>query len=165
MLEEIQKRLSDYKIISIKKDNFEQAFEVYDTNQNFFLLTQGSKATMESSVNDIDALPPNCDMEQKIYVCICEQDKIIAVMDLIMEFPEKSVFWIGLLLIHGDMQGKKIGSKIVTAVLDAAKSAGYRTAQLGVIENNVMAIKFWQRHGFERFGQSDNIVVMARQIV
>ena len=63
MLEEIQKRLSDYKITSIKKDNFEQAFEVYDTNQDFFLLTQGSKATIENSANDIDALPPNCDIK------------------------------------------------------------------------------------------------------
>ena len=165
MLEVIRKQLIEYEIAIITRENFEKVFEVYNTNQNFFLLTQGSKTTVESSINDIDALPPTCDVSQKIYVSICEQDKIIAVMDLITGYPEETTIWIGLLLIHGDMQGKKIGSRIVNAVLDAAYATGSKSAQLGVIESNTRAVVFWQKHGFEIFQQSDNIVIMARKLV
>jgi len=163
MLDELKKQLSDCEITTISKHNFEQVFEVYDTNQEFFLLTQDRKATLDSSINDIDAVPPNCGAEQKVYVSIWKSGKIVGVMDLIEGYPEETAFWIGLLLIHGDMQGKSIGSKIVRAVLNAAEASGYESAQLGVIENNAKAISFWQKHGFNVLRYSGNIVVMARR--
>ena len=164
MLDEIKKQLIDYEITALTKLNFEQAFEVYENNSDFFLLTQGNNATIESSINDIEALPPNCTIEQKIYVGIWKNGKIIGVMDLIEKYPNEAAFWIGLLLIHGDMHSKKIGSTIVNAVLNAAEAGGYKSAQLGVIENNVGAITFWQKHEFDIVGHSENIVIMARRI-
>ena len=165
MLDAIKKQLSEYEIAVITRENFKQVFEVYDTNQDFFLLTQGREATIDTCVDDIDALPPTCGAHQKIYVSICEQDNIIAVMDLITGYPDETTVWIGLLLVHGDMQCKKIGSRIAEAVIAAAYATGYKLAQLGVIESNTKAITFWQRHGFDAFRQSDNIVVMARRVV
>jgi len=164
MLDEIKKRLQGYEITPITTQNFAQAFEVYESNQAFFQLTQGAHATMESSIGDITAIPPNCTIAQKIYVGIWEYGKIIGILDLIEKFPDENTLWIGLLLVHSNMHGKKIGSEIVNAVLDAAKSAGCKSAQLGVIENNCKAIAFWQRHGFETCRKSDNILVMARDL-
>lgn len=165
MLNEIKSRLVEYEIAAITNQNFERVFEVYDTNQDFFLLTQGEKATIESSINDIDALPPNCNIAQKIYISIWEDGKVVGVLDLIEEYPEQTSFWIGLLLIHGNLHSNKIGSRLVNTVLKAAKVAGYNSAQLGVIKNNTRGISFWQKHGFDIFRHSGNIVVMARRIV
>jgi GNAT superfamily N-acetyltransferase len=164
MLDDIKKRLMDFEITTITRQNFEQIFEVYDTNQEFFVLTQDKKATIDSSINDIDAIPPHCEIGQKIYVSIWKNGKVIGVMDLIERYPDKTAFWIGLLLIHGDKQGKKYGSRIINAVLNAAETAGYKSAQLGVIENNVKAINFWQKHGFNISGHSGNIVILERII-
>jgi len=165
IIDEIIKQLTEYEIIPITKQNFEQIFDVYASNHDFFLLVQGEKATIESSIGDIEAIPPNCVIEQKVYLSIWEDGKAIGVLDLIEGYPEQTNFWIGLLLIHGDLQSKKIGSKIVHAMLNAAKISGYKSAQLGVIENNVKGIGFWQKHGFGISRQSENIVVMSRNIV
>jgi GNAT superfamily N-acetyltransferase len=163
MLDEIKLQLPDYEIKPITKQNFEQAFEIYDSNQDFFLLTQNKKATISESVNDIEALPPDCSITQKIYAGLYKGEKIIAVIDLIERYPNQTSFWIGLLLVRGDMQGKKIGSKIINAILNSAEIAGYQTAQLGVIETNKKAIVFWQRHGFEISGHNDNIAILKLQ--
>ena len=165
MLDEIKKQLAEYKVIVITEQNFEQVFEVYDTNQDFFLLTQGKEATIESSSNDMMAVPPNCDIQQKVYISIWKDGQAVGVLDLITGYPERTCFWIGLLLVHGSLHGKKIGSRFVDAVLYAAKEAGYESAQLGVIESNVKAIKFWQKHGFDVFRHSGDIVVMKRGVV
>ena len=165
MLSELKKQLCEYEVRAITMQNFEQVFEVYGTNQDFFLLVRGEKATMENSIYDIDAIPPNCVIEQKIYISIWEDGKVIAVLDLIEGYPEQTSCWIGLLLVHGDSQGKKIGSKIVHAILNAAKASGYQSVQLGVIENNVKGIDFWQKHGFTTFRHSGNIVVMTKRIL
>jgi len=164
MIDEIKKQLFDYETVTITKQNFGQIFEIYDTNQDFFLLTNGKNANIESSMNDIDATPPCFEIEQKIYISIWEKSNVIGVLDLLTGYPEQTCIWIGLLLIHGKMHGKKIGGKIVTAILNASKTAGYRGVQLGVIENNVKAMAFWQKHGFVKIGHKENIVVMEKRI-
>ena len=164
MLDEIKSQLMEYDIIAIKKENFGQVFEVYDTNQNFFLLVQGKEATIENSINDIDTIPPNCAIEQKIYISIWKNGNVVGVLDIIEKYPTQSCFWIGLLLIHSNFQGKKIGSAITKALLNAAKIAGYKTAQLGVIESNEKGVSFWKKHGFNILRHSDNIVVMVKDI-
>jgi len=164
MVEEIKNHLDGYEIEPITKQNFRQIFEVYDTNQDFFHLVQGEKATIESSINDMVAVPPNCDIEQKIYISIWKNDKVIGILDVIEGFPDPTSFWIGLLLIHGEMHGKKIGSRIVDAVLNAAKVTGYKTSQLGVIENNTKGIAFWQNCGFNISCYSENVIVMTKHI-
>jgi len=158
-------QLSEYEVIAITRQNFEQVFKVYDANQDFFMLVQGKKATIESSLGDIDAIPPDCGGKQKVYISIWKGGKAIGVLDLIAGYPEQTSFWIGLLLVHGDLHGKGIGSKIVRAVLDAAKISGYHKAKLGVVESNIQGLNFWEKHGFNIMGRNKNIVVMARPVV
>jgi len=165
MLDEIRKQLAEYEIAIITKQNFEQVFNVYNANQDFFMLVKGEKATIESSISDISALPPNCTIEQKIYISIWKNGKVVGILDLIEGYPDKTSIWIGLLLVHGNIHGRGIGSKIVCAVLNSAKMSGYKSAQLGVIENNAKGIDFWQKHGFSIFRHSGNVVIMARSIV
>jgi ribosomal protein S18 acetylase RimI-like enzyme len=165
MVDELKKALSKYTIEAITKQNFREVFEVYDTNQEFFLLTQGKKATIESSITDIVAMPPNFDVKQKIYISIWIDDKAVGVLDLLKGFPEQSCIWIGLLLIRGELQCRKIGSSVVNAVLSAAKIEGYTSVQIGVIENNIKGIAFWEKHGFKHIRTKENIIVMEKRVV
>ncbi len=164
MLDELKKRLIAYKIAPMSAQNFEIAFEVYNTNQKYFLLTRGKQATIENSLGDIEALPPGCNATQKVYISICENGKPAAVLDLIEKYPDETCVWIGLLLVHGERHGKNTGSKIVSAVLTAACALGYRSVRLGVVESNTKALAFWQKQGFTVFRQKENVVLMDRTI-
>jgi len=62
--------------------------------------------------------------------------------------------WIGLLLVHGGIQGKPVGTITATAIFSAAKSAGYSEIKLGVIDTNVKGIAFWEKMGFMQIGVS-----------
>jgi len=174
MIDEIRRLLNEYEIITITKSNFDQIMEVYNTNQEFFLLTEGKEVKAEDCIKDKEAVPPDFDIKKKIYISIWKNGKIVGILDLLIGYPTQYCVWIGLLLIHGELHGKKIGSMIVTAVLEATKAIGYKSVQLGVIENNVAGISFWHKHGFEDIRKSkieqDNIktlkiVVMEKQIV
>jgi ribosomal protein S18 acetylase RimI-like enzyme len=164
MIDELVKQLTGYEIKIITKQNFEMVFEIYDSNQDFFLLTQGKIATIESSIDDVVSTPPDFDLKQKIYIGIWENGKVIGVLDLLKGYPKQAYIWIGLLLIHGKLHNKKIGSKIVDAVIEASKIAEYEFIQLGVIENNVVGLEFWQKHGFSKVRVKDSIVVMEKRI-
>jgi len=164
MIDKLKEWLADYEVKVITRCNFEEVFGVYDTNQDFFLLTQGSVATIESSAGDVDALPPDCDAGQKLYVGIWQNSRAVAVLDVIERYPEQTSFWIGLIIVHGDLQGARLGSAVVDAVIGAAKTVGYETARLGVVQNNLKGIAFWQRHGFETTRTSGDIVVMQKLI-
>jgi len=164
MLDELKAQLNGYALRKIARPDFRQVFEVYDANQDFFILTDGKPTTMETSINDTEAVPPGCDISQKIYLGIWMDNKPIAVLDMITGYPTPSHIYIGLLLVHSDFHGKRIGSEILDAILRASKVADYEAVQLGVIDSNTKGIKFWHSHGFETIRIAGNVVVMEKQI-
>lgn len=50
-------------------------------------------------------------------------------------------------------QGKKIGKQLMEYSLEMAKAMGFDTLWLGVWEYNPKAIAFYEKWGFEKFGQ------------
>lgn len=52
-----------------------------------------------------------------------------------------------------DFIGTGIGSKVITYILSLAKSMNKRYLWLGVWEHNQGAIRFYERHGFVKFGE------------
>ena len=164
MLNALKTHLPTYQITSITTQNFPQAYEIYQSNQAFFQLVQGADTTPEKSIQDITALPPHCTPDQKLYIRISQNSQPLAVLDIIEKFPTPDCFWIGLLLVHRQHQGSNIGSQITQAILSAAKTAGYKKAQLGVVDSNKKGVHFWQKLGFIKTGQSDDVIIMARDI-
>lgn len=173
MIDEIKRRLKEYEINTITQSNFTQVMEIYNTNQDFFLLTENKEVQLEECIRDIGAVPPNFDIGKKIYISIWKNGKIVGVLDLLTGYPTQCCIWIGLLLIHGELHGKNIGSRIMTAVFEASKAVGYESIQLGVIENNIAGINFWHKHGFEKIRESKmeqdnikaiNITVMEKRM-
>jgi len=164
MLIPLQKYLNNYEIKSVTPETFPQIFSVYESNQAFFMLVNGKKATPENSIGDITAIPPNCTTAQKLFVGIWRDDEPIAVLDVITDFPDKQSIWIGLLLIHGDLHGKHIGKKITDALYTSVHDCGYQSIKLGVVENNEKAIAFWTKQGFEYSKKSENIIIMNKLI-
>lgn len=49
--------------------------------------------------------------------------------------------------------GQKLGTKIMQACLDWSKNAGFETIWLGVWEQNLKALAFYEKMGFQRFGE------------
>lgn len=60
------------------------------------------------------ALPPNVSIENKYYIGFFKNEKLIAIMALILQYPNVDTAFIGLFMMDEHEQGKGIGSKIIS---------------------------------------------------
>ena len=61
--------------------------------------------TKESIADDMRALPPNKSHEDKYYIGFFNRTKLVAIMDLIVGFPNPSTAFIGLFMVDKSEQG------------------------------------------------------------
>ncbi|MCQ2508539.1 MAG: GNAT family N-acetyltransferase [Dorea sp.] len=86
-----------------------------------------------------------------------DQDRLIAVMDLICGYPESDDAFIGWFMVDGDLQGQGIGSSIFADVRAAMKAQGYDYLSLGCMRDYEDAKGFWLAQGFAPTGEvTDN---------
>jgi len=154
MLAELRHILSVYEIVPITEDNYNDVLEVYETNQDFFLLTEGKRAELSDILSGITAVPEGFNLSDKHFVGIWRDGSIVAVLDLLVGFPDPNCVLIGLLLVHGGLKGRGIGTEIAKSILRASESICRNEVRLGVIDKNTRGIDFWTKMGFEQVGKS-----------
>ena len=64
-------------------------------------------------LNDLKALPEGKSLEDKFYIGFFENDRLIAIMDFILSFPEEDTIFIGLFMMDSKESGKGKGSAII----------------------------------------------------
>lgn len=101
--------------------------------------------TPESIRTDMTALPPGKAMEDKWFVGFYDGDCLIAVMDLILNYPAADTAFIGLFMTAHDRQGCGLGSRILRDCMARLSAAGYHRLRLAVDEGNPQSLAFWTR--------------------
>lgn len=119
--------------------------------------------TKESIRKDMAALPPGKDDRDKYYIGFFKGEALVAIMDLILDYPAKGAAFIGLLMVDLKRQKKGTGSKIITECLHCLKRQGFHQIRLGVDRHNPQSRAFWEKNGFTAIGE-DQYVVMERII-
>ena len=125
--------------------------------------------TRESVLADMSALPPRTGPKDKFYLGFFDKDKLAAVMDLILNYPNDKTAFIGFFMMRREEQGKGLGSKIVSECFDELGRAGYEYVRLGFAKGNPQSEAFWRKNGFlptgvEYDGGGYKVVVMERKI-
>ena len=104
--------------------------------------------TPESIRTDMTALPPGKAMGDKWFVGFYDGDCLIAVMDLILNYPAADTAFIGLFMTAHDRQGCGLGSRILRDCMARLSAAGYHRLRLAVDEGNPQSLAFWTKNGF-----------------
>ena len=120
----------------------------------------------QSIIDDMRALPPNKDLSDKYYVGYYEEDKLIAVMDLIMAWPEESAAFIGFFMTDTAVQNRGIGSSIIDELCAVLSYTRVSSVHLGWVKGNPQAEHFWHKNGFNETGttyDTDNYTVVVAQ--
>lgn len=66
---------------------------------------------------------------------------------------EEKVVEIERIYVLKDFHGQQLGRKLIDFCTSCAKEQGFEVIWLGVWENNHNAMKFYEKMGFERFGE------------
>lgn len=120
-------------------------------------------ATAESIAADMQALPPGKRPEDKYYIGFFAGKRLIAVMDLILDYPETATAFIGFFMVETARQHAGIGSRLVAEAADYLCTLGYRKLRLGVDRGNPQSFAFWRKNGFLQVDEG-RYIVMERTI-
>ena len=156
-----------YKVSIIKDSDIPAVYELCLGNPQYYEYCPPA-VTMESIRADMQALPPGKTAKDKYYIGFWSGEKLIAVMDLVLEYPDKKTAFIGFFMMDASMQGKGIGSGIIKDVCRyLAKSFSY--VRLGYVKGNMQSEHFWTKNKFSPTGtvtqtKDYEIVVMQRTL-
>ena len=106
----------------------------------------------ESILSDMTALPPRKGPEDKYFLGLFQGERLTAVMDLILGYPEADSAWMGWFILFPARQGRGVGSGILRDVEAALRAAGFRTLRLAVDRGNPQSWAFWTKNGYTRYG-------------
>ena len=106
----------------------------------------------ESILSDMTALPPGKGPEDKYFLGLFQGERLTAVMDLILGYPEDGVAWMGWLILSPACQGRGVGSGILRDTEAALGAAGFRELRLAVDRGNPQSWAFWTKNGYTRYG-------------
>ena len=140
-----------YQVRSLTKGDLSCILELCKTNPYYYQHCPPNP-TFETIKQDMVALPPRTTKKDKRYVGFFSENELIAVLDLILNYPNSESCFIGFFMMHKKYQGQGIGSQIVQNVLEYLKEF-YKTVHLGYVSTNEQAKRFWLKNGFGNTGK------------
>lgn len=109
--------LPEWKAETIKEENLQDALEVLNTNiAGYYADTQEELPTLENLRQDIQALPPGCTLEEKVFILLYRDDSPIAIIDYVENYPDTRSGYIGLFLLRHSVQKQGLGKKLFVSL-------------------------------------------------
>lgn len=165
---DIQKLSAKYTVRKLNENDIDAVYQVMRENPLYFQYCP-PMATHQSILGDMKALPPGTTYDDKYYMGFYEGDSLVAVMDLILNFPDRETAFVGFFMLSYGFQGKGLGTQIVKDCFGSLKECGYRYLRLGFVKGNPQSEAFWVKNGFVRNGIEDvqelyTVVVMQKEL-
>lgn len=147
-IEQLSKK---YQVRKITKGDVEKVYQLFLGNPLYFKHIH-EEPSIASIFQDMKALPNGKTMQDKYFMGFFNGDELIAVMDLIVEYPNEKTIFIGLFMVESKYSGKGLGSQIINDCLLEIKNQAYLFVRLGYMETNPQAKAFWEKCGFLETG-------------
>lgn len=139
-----------YEIKSLTRDKIEIVEGLNEKCLEYYLLHEGVVPSSKEAAEIFSALPPGKGYEDKFVLGIFkESGKLTGLIDIVRDYPIEGEWMLGLLLIHPDERGRKLGKSAHEALAQWAVGFGARCFRIGVVEENCKGKKFWTGIGYE----------------
>lgn len=137
-----------YNVRKLNLDDVEMIYTFCKRNTKYYEYC-GKELSIELIENDLNIAPPNIPLEKKYYIGFFDNNSLVAIVDLITGYPNCDYVYIGFFMMNCDLQGKGIGSTIITEMLEYLHKQCFLKCQLGIDKNNPQSNHFWRKNGFE----------------
>lgn len=157
-----------YTVRALLPKDAEMVYEVLKKNMIFYEY-HPPMVTVESIMEDMEALPPNKGYEDKHYIGFFQNDTLVAVMDLIEHYPKPGTALLGFFAMNSNLQGQGIGTEIISDSIVCLAQLGFQKVRLGIDKGNPQSKAFWLKNGFAFTGEEyesdgSTILVMERKL-
>ena len=99
-----------YAVRRLEPKDVERIYEMMRKNVMFYEY-HPPFVTRESNLADMKALPPQKQEEDKLYVGFFDGEKLAAVLDLIVSYPDDSAAFIGFFMTDVQCQNQGVGTR------------------------------------------------------
>jgi len=159
---------SCYMVKQILEEDMGDVYSLCKGNPIYYKYMK-SEPTIENMKEDLTVLPPGKAIDDKYFVGFYKENQLIAIMDLIIEYPNDNTVFIGLFMLNKEYQGLGIGTKIINDTLNFLKKEGCGCARLGFVKGNLQSQNFWTKNKFIHTGidvekENYTVVVMQRDL-
>ena len=162
---EIQHLSKQYDVRVLLAADAEMVYEVLKNNTIFYKY-HPPMVTVESILEDMEALPQNKGYEDKHYIAFFQDDILVAVMDLIEHYPEHGTALLGFFAMNSNLQGQGIGTVIISESVAYLAQLGFEKIRLGIDKGNPQSTAFWLKNSFTFTGgeyESDGSVILVME--
>lgn len=162
---DVSRLSSRYLVRRLGENDIEDIFALCRKNELYYKYCPPF-VTRQSIADDMKALPPKKKASDKYYLGYYDGDKLIAVMDLIMGYPDEKTAFIGFFMTDTSVQNAGIGSQIIRGLCAGLRDMGITGIRLGWVKGNPQAEHFWRKNGFLKTGvtyDTDNYTVVVAQ--
>ena len=138
---------SRYDVCLLKKSDVPEILELCAGNPMYYEYCP-PPVSEESILADMKALPEGKTYGDKYSIGFYDDGDLIAVMDLIMHFPEQNTAWIGFFMTKSSIQHRGIGKLIIDELCSYLAVNGIPEVRLAYMQDNPQCHGFWAKAGF-----------------
>lgn len=149
---DIQRLSGRFTVKELREEDIGKVLDLCSGNRLFYEY-HPPFATRESILEDMSALPPGKERRDKYYVGYYEADFLVAVMDVILDYPHRGAGFVGFFMVDISYQGKNTGSSIIGEMADYLKRLGFEKIRLCIDEGNPQSESFWTKNNFQKTGE------------
>jgi GNAT superfamily N-acetyltransferase len=124
--------------------------EIINSNPEFNFISHGKT---EFSDDDILQEYLNCQKSGAERYLIKSEDEYFGIIEFLMSNPHDRKPWLGLLVIHHELQGKGYGRKAIQIFEAMLKARGAAEVRLLVVADYKEAVSFWGKIGFVKYAE------------
>ncbi|MBC7542765.1 MAG: GNAT family N-acetyltransferase [Candidatus Sericytochromatia bacterium] len=140
---------------------------------DYAVMLTGRPHGPEAATDLFAALPPGRDEADKLVFGIgAPEAPLIGIIDMIREYPEPGVWFLGLLMLDPAHRSQGLGAQAYEALAEYAFAEGCDSIRIGVVKENERALTFWSRQGFHelvrqplRMGDKDTEAVIMEDVL
>ena len=148
---------SEYTVKRIEEEDIIPLINLLRGNARYYRQL-GIKHHARSLTDIMSELPlPDAKEKTNFVGFYGEDNKLIAILDLIAGYPEENDAFIGWFMVDAEKQGQGIGSQLFADIRATMKAQGYDYLQLRLHKNNIEAIEFWNNQGF-KFNNKEEVI-------
>ena len=145
---EIKKLSKRYDVRRLNSKDIQMIYTFCKRNTQYYEYC-GKELSIDLIEKDLEITPPGIPIEQKYYIGFFDDNKLVAIMDLEDGYPNCDCAYIGFFMMDYELQGRGIGSIIISEALEYLHEQGFQKSQLGIDKGNPQSNHFWRKNDFK----------------
>src|SRR5512134_3045173 len=103
-----------YTVITLGCEHRDLLQQLYERCSDFVMLVEGQSVSPDAAEETFQEMPPGRSLEDKfVYGALDGQGQLVGVLEGMRHYPDKGIWWIGLLLLAPEVRGRGLGGKLV----------------------------------------------------